>query len=83
MERTLEIENLYKSNAKKAINKFFKAHPELDYWKEQFEWMAETGIESFNDTMMADGTYNKDWAYSLHLDQYEGDQTYICIIERA
>ena len=83
MTKTVNIDKMYNSNATKAINRFFKAHPELDYWKETFEWMAETGTEFFCDNMMADGTKNPDWTYALHLDQYEGTQTYIAIIERA
>ena len=83
MKRTLEIEKMYKSNAKKAINRFFKKYPELGYWKEQFEWMAETGTEFCCDNRMNDGAENPDWTYALHLNQYEGNYTYICIIERA
>lgn len=83
MTKTVEIEKEYNSNATKAINRFFKKYPELDYWKETFEWMAETNTDFFCDNVMADGTKNHDWSYALHLDQYEGDHTYICIIERA
>lgn len=82
MTRTVEIEREYNGNAKQAINKFFKKYPELDYWKETFEWMAETGTDFFCDNTMADGTKNNDWTYALHLDQFEDDCTYICIIER-
>ena len=51
--------------------------------KEQLEWMAKNNVDFFADTKMADGTKNHDWCYALHLDQFEGDHTYICIIERA
>ncbi len=77
-----EYEKEYNSNATKAIKRFFKKYPELDYWKETFDWMIETGTDFFCDNKFADGTYNKDWSYALHLDQFEGDHTYICIIER-
>lgn len=83
MTKTVEIEKEYQCDAKKAIHYFFKKYPELDYWKEQFEWMAKNNVDFFADTKMADGTKNHDWCYALHLDQFEGDHTYICIIERA
>lgn len=65
-----------------ALNRFFKRHPELDYWKECFEWMHETGHDFFCDDIFGDGTKNKDWSYALHLDEYE-DAFYIAVIERA
>jgi len=82
MKRIIEIEKEYKSNAKSAINRFFKTHSELDYWKETLEYMYENGVDFYCDNVMADGTKNNDWAYALHLDIGEG-YTYICIIERA
>ena len=75
MKKTLEVYKEYNSNAKKAINRFFKKYPELDYWKEQFEWMEETGTEFFSDNRMNDGTRNPYWSYALHLDQYDGTHT--------
>ena len=83
MKKVLEVEKEYNSNATKAINRFFKKYPELDYWKEQFEWMAENDVDFFCDNVMNDGSKNKDWCYALHLDQFDGTHTYICIIERA
>lgn len=83
MTKTVNIDKMYQSNATKAINRFFKNHLELDYWKETFEWMAETNTDFFCDNLMADGTKNDDWTYALHLDQYDGTHTYIAIIERA
>lgn len=82
MKRVIEIEKEYKATPKKAIEKFFKKFPEINYWKETFEWMLESGTEHFTDDMMADGTKNNEWCYSLWLDQND-DYTYICVIERA
>ena len=83
MQRTIEVEKEYRRiHGQEAINRFFKTNPELEYWKETFEWMLETGADFFSDTKMADGTKNDSWAYALHFDDSE-DFTYICIIERA
>lgn len=65
-----------------ALDKFFKKHPSLNYWRETFEYMAENNLDFFSDNTMADGTKNKDWAYALHLDINE-NYFYICVIERA
>lgn len=82
MKRVIEIEKEYKLPAATAIKRFFKTYPDMEYWKETFEWMLETNADHFDDTLMADGTKNREWCYSLHLDQNE-DCTYVCIIERA
>lgn len=82
MKRIVDVDKSYKANAAKAIEKFFKAHPELAFdWREQFDWMAETHTEHFDDTVMADGTRNSDWSYSLWLVEDE-DTTYIAVIIR-
>ena len=82
MTRIINIDKEYKMNPNKAINKFFKTHPELDYWKETFEYMADKGVNHFVDDLFADGTKNENWTYSLWLD-INGDYTYIAVIERA
>lgn len=83
MTKTVEVEKEYsKLHGQKAINKFFSTHKELDYWKETFEWMLETGTDFFCDNKFADGSKNPDWTYALHFDNDE-DFTYICVIERA
>lgn len=82
MTRVVDIDVTYKMDAKKAIKKFFKGHPELDYWKEQFEWMNETNTDHFDDRRMADGTINNEWCYSLWLDKIDDNITYIAVIER-
>lgn len=83
MKKTVEVWKEYRRfHGQKAIDKFFEVHAELDYWKEQFEWMLETGTDFYCDNLMADGTKNADWTYALHFDNDE-DFTYICIIERA
>ena len=81
MKRTIDIDKTYKCNAKKAIEKFFAKHTELEYWKESFEYMERENVENFNDRRMSDGTYNKDWCYSLWLIE-EDCCTYIAIVER-
>lgn len=83
MKRIIEIEKEYtRFHGQKAIDHFFKTNPEMDYWKETFEWMLREGKNSFCDDTFADGTKNNDWLYALHFidDEYF---TYICIIERA
>lgn len=82
MKRVIEVEMESRGTAKQVIAKFFKRHPELDYWKEQFEYMAENNKDFECDNLYADGTKNPDWIYALHLDVNE-DSVYICVIERA
>lgn len=65
-----------------ALNRFFKKYPELEYWKETFEYMFENNQDFFADTKLANGERNPDWAYALHLDVYE-DHFYMAVIERA
>lgn len=81
MKRTIEIEMDRAMSGERAIKLFFKLHPELDYWREQFEYMLQHGIDFFSDDKMADGTKNKNWAYALHLDASD-THTYICVVER-
>ena len=83
MKRIIEAE--LETRAKKAttaINRFFKKYPELDYWKEHIEYMAENGDSFSCDNMMANGEKNNDWCYAIHFDAND-DWYYICIIERA
>lgn len=83
MKRTVNIDNEYRTgDTMKAINKFFKTHPEIEYWKETLEWMFREGVEHFVDDRFADGTKNNDWTYSLWLVKDE-EYTYIAVIERA
>lgn len=82
MKRTVNIDKEYRCSAEKAIAKFFKAHPELDYWRETFEWMNAENINHFIDDRFANGEKNEDWTYSLWLDKDE-KYTYIAVIERA
>ncbi len=66
-----------------AMRRFTKKYPEAHgEWREHFDWMHENGKCSENDKVMADGTYNKDWRWALHLDEGEGIY-YICVIERG
>lgn len=89
MTRIIEAEMTTRaSNVEKAIRKFFQKHPEIDYWRETFDYMAEHGHDFFSDTLLADGTKNHDWTYALHLDVNErisstGVDVYLCVIERA
>ena len=89
MKRTIEVE--FETTAVKietALNRFFAKYPELTYWREEFEWMAENNKSFECNDMMADGTRNNDWTYALHLNINEhfkdnGKDFYICVIERA
>lgn len=82
MKRTVDIDKEYRCNAEKAIEKFFKAHPEIVYWKETLEWMNTDNINHFIDDTWANGTKNENWTYSIWLDKDE-NYTYIAVIERA
>ena len=83
MKRTLEVEKEYYKtyHGQKAIDKFFKTYPELEEWKEAFEWMLQENKDFYSDDTFADGTRNNNWTYALHFDDSD-DFTYICIIER-
>lgn len=89
MKRTIEVEMTMRTNTvEKAIDKFFSKHPELEYWQETFEYMTEKNESFFSDTRLANGEYNHDWAYALHLDINENVNAknltvYMCVIERA
>lgn len=82
MKRTVNVDKEYRCSAEKAIEKFFKRFPELDYWKETFEWMNADNVNHFIDDLFANGEKNNDWTYSLWLDKDE-NYTYIAVIERA
>ena len=83
MKRISETEITAKTvNVERAINKFFRKHPELEHWKETFQYMAENNVDFFCDNTMSDGTKNKSWTYALHLDINE-NSVYICVVERA
>lgn len=90
MQRVIEAEKEYVSkDLNGALNKFFRAFPGLEYWREMLEYMEEHGQNFDSDEKMADGTYNKDWCWAVHLDINEcverkgKNMYYICIIERA
>jgi hypothetical protein len=68
--------------ASTAIKNFFKKYPNLDYWKEELEYMAENNIDFMCDNELADGTKNENWTWALHFD-IEENYCYIAIIERA
>lgn len=82
MSRTVNIDKEYRCSAASAIQKFFAKHPELDYWRETFEWMLAENVNHFIDDRFANGERNEDWSYSLWLD-LDDHYTYICVIERA
>ena len=87
MRKTFSKDAEYMGSAAHAIKMFCKRYPEsTDGFKETFEWMAENGVTHFDDTLMADGTKNNNWMYSLELewlDEYEGkDRYYISLILR-
>lgn len=83
MKKKIEVWNEYRRfHGQKAIDKFFKTHPDLEYWKEVFEWMLANRVDFYCDNKFADGSENKDWNYALHFDD-DDSFTYICVIERA
>lgn len=83
MERIVDVDMEVKcKKVKTALNRFFKKYPELNYWREQFEWMAENDIDFYCNNLYNDGTRNSEWSHALHLDTYE-DHCYIAVIERA
>lgn len=87
MKRVFEKEAEYKGSAANAVKRFCAKHPEAKDFEEVYEWMAENGKETFNDTIMGDGSYNANWSYSLNLELIDGcgickDAWYIAIILR-
>ena len=64
-----------------ALDSFFKKYPNLSYWRECFEYMAENNRDFESDVILADGTKNNCWTWALHLDMEE-NYYYIAIIER-
>lgn len=82
MKRVLEAEMEIKAKKDKtAINRFFKKYPEIDYWKETFENMANNGEDHFIDD--TDSMGNKiEWSYSLWFERND-DYVYMAVIERA
>ena len=65
-----------------ALDRFFKKYPNLTYWREQLEYMAENNKYFDSDITLADGTKNVSWCWALHLD-IEENYFYIAVIERA
>lgn len=84
MQRIIDVDMMVRcKKVETAFNRFFKKYPELDYWREQLEWMAENNIDfDCNNVYGCDGSRNYDWTYALHLDICE-DYCYIAVIERA
>lgn len=83
MKRIVDVD--MKINCKKlttALNRFFKKYPELNYWREEFEWMAENNEDFESNNIFNDGSKNYEWTYALHLDM-EDSYFYIAVIERA
>ena len=82
MKRVIEAEMEIRAKSfKTALNKFFKKYPELDYWKEVFEYMFENNKDHEINDLDCNG--NKiEWSYSLWLD-VNYDSYYFCVIERA
>lgn len=82
MTRTVNVDTEYRCGTQKALDKFFKKHPELEFdWRDALEWMAETGTEHFINDIGGDGS-KIEWTFSLWL-YTEEKYTYIAIIERA
>ncbi len=89
MKRVVEVEfETTVAKIETAFNRFFKKYPELEYWRESFEWLAENNKDFECNNLMADGTKNNEWTYALHLDINEHIKSnkidvYMCVIERA
>ena len=82
MKRIIEAElETACKNFNTALNRFFKKYPELEYWRDTFEFMYENNEDFFCDSLMGDGSKNNDWRYALHLDD-DDDWFYLCVIER-
>ena len=83
MKRTVDVDMTYRGkDLKKALDKFFKKYPSLNYWREQLEYMEENNQDFDSDSTLADGTKNNFWSWALHLD-IEENYIYIAIIERG
>ena len=65
-----------------ALNRFFKKYPELYYWREVLEYMAEHHEDFESNNIFNDGTKNNDWTFAIHLDM-EDSYYYIAVIERV
>jgi hypothetical protein len=85
MTRTVEVEfETRVKNPKTAINQFFRKHPDLEYWREVFEWMLENNVEFESDCWIdkANNIRNHDWTWALHF-YIDEDHVYMCVVERA
>ena len=83
MKRIVDVDMTIKSKKlSTALNRFFKKYPELNYWRESFEYMAEHNEDFESNNIYNDGSRNNDWTYALHLD-IEDSYFYIAVIERA
>lgn len=82
MKRTVDVEmNVDCAKFETAINRFFKKHPELGYWKETFEYMFEAGVDYMSNREMADGTTNNNWTWVLRFTKDCGYD--FTVVERA
>lgn len=82
MKRVVDIDRVYVGSAQDAVRKFFRRFPQFSYWKEEFEYMADNCVEHTCDNVMADGSYNPNWSYSLWLEECN-NLTYIALVMRA
>lgn len=85
MKRIVDVDMTVRcKKVETAFNRFFKKYPELDCWREVFEWMAENNIDFDCNNIYDDGSRNDDWTYALHLNiDMEYSYFYIAVIERA
>lgn len=82
MERVIDVDmEMRVKKVETAFNRFFKKYPELDYWRDTFEYMADNNEDFFWDGIWADGTKNNNWGYALHLD-IDDNFVYMAVIER-
>lgn len=64
-----------------ALRRFMKQYPGHEEWQECFQWMYDNNVEFYSDNVFADGTYNAQWLYALHLIA-DTNYYYIALIER-
>ena len=83
MKRIIDVDMVCRcKKISTALDRFFKKYPNLTYWREQLEYMAENNIDFDSDITLADGTKNDFWCWALHLD-IEENYFYIAVIERV
>lgn len=63
---------------KTALGNFLRAYPQLEEWRELYEWMHNNNSTNENDQLTNLNTFNQFWHFALNLD-IEEDGYYIAI----